>query len=176
MAEGLNYPSIGPRGAVLIALVISSTILGVLHILNPRATLVSTVNISLAGIFLGLGYVLTGRLAIPIGLHITWNFFQGSVFGFPVSGMDTIGATFVETRQGGPDALTGGAFGPEAGLIGIVAMVTGRLLVVARVRLRSGKTTRQAAVAEPPRRKTQVVEITATPSPRRTLPSLTTRA
>lgn len=156
LAEGLNYPGVGPRGALVLAWVISSSIFGLLHVANPGATLISTINISLAGIFLGVGYVLTGSLAIPIGLHITWNFFQGSVFGFPVSGMDTIGATFVETQQGGPDALTGGAFGPEAGLLGVGAMVTGFLLIVLWVRLRSGRAALETSIAEPPSRKAEV--------------------
>jgi membrane protease YdiL (CAAX protease family) len=156
MAEGLNYPGIGPRGAILLAWVLSSSVFGVAHLANPGSTLVSTVNIAFAGFLLGVGYVLTGRLAIPIGLHITWNFFQGNVFGFPVSGMDDVGASFIEINQGGPTFLTGGAFGPEAGLMDIAATVLGSLLIVLWVRLRSGKAALDASIAEPPVRKGEV--------------------
>jgi membrane protease YdiL (CAAX protease family) len=133
LAEGLNAKSIGPRRAVLIAWVITSIVFGVLHMNNPNATWISTLNISLAGIFLGLGMVLTGELAIPIGLHITWNFFQGAVFGFPVSGMPSA-VTVIATREIGADWLTGGRFGPEAGVLGLGAMILGSLLILWWVR------------------------------------------
>ncbi|CAA9444701.1 MAG: CAAX amino terminal protease family protein [uncultured Rubrobacteraceae bacterium] len=149
MAEGLNYPALGPRGAVVLAWVISSSLFGLLHLANPNATLVSTVNIAFAGLLLGTGYILTGRLGIPIGLHITWNFFQGNVFGFPVSGMDDLGATFISIEQGGPSLFTGGVFGPEAGLLDIAATIVGSLLIWLWVRVRSGKAKLQASIAEP---------------------------
>ncbi len=155
IAEGLNYPGLGARGAVLIAWVISSSLFGLLHAANPGATVVSTVNIALAGLLLGAGYVLTGRLAIPIGLHITWNFFQGNVFGFPVSGLEHIGATFVSIDQGGPASLTGGLFGPEAGLLGLTAMLVGGLLIWLWVRVRHSEATIQASIADPPANRTQ---------------------
>ena len=156
MAEGLNYPGICPRGAILLAWVLSSSVFGVAHLANPGSTLGSTVNIAFAGLLLGVGYVLTGSLAIPIGLHITWNFFQGNVFGFPVSGRDNMGASFIEISQGGPTFVTGGAFGPEAGLLDIGATVVGSLLIVLWVRLRSGKATIATSIAEPPVRKVEV--------------------
>lgn len=138
IAEGLNFPFLGPRGAVLAAWLLSSIFFGGLHALNPHATLVSTLNVMLAGLMLGLGYVLTGELAIPIGLHIAWNFFEGSVYGFPVSGTGTVGATFLKTVQGGPELWTGGSFGPEAGLLGILAVLLGMALTALWVRLRRG--------------------------------------
>jgi membrane protease YdiL (CAAX protease family) len=150
MAEGLNFPAVGPRGAILLAWVISSSLFGLLHLANPNATAISTVNIAFAGLLLGTGYVLTGRLAIPIGLHITWNFFQGNVFGFPVSGLEPLGATFISIEQSGPSLWTGGIFGPEAGLLEIVAAVTGGLLILLWVRTRSGNAAPQTSIAEPP--------------------------
>lgn len=134
LAEGFNFQSLGQRRAVLLAWLLSSSLFGLLHVFNPNASVVSTVNLILAGLFLGLGYILTGSLAIPIGLHITWNFFQGNVFGFPVSGNDFSTATFIAINQGGPELWTGGAFGPEAGLIGVGAMGIGTLLILLWVR------------------------------------------
>ena len=155
-AEGLNYPALGARGAVLLAWVLSSIFFGVLHAANANASTVSTLNIAMAGLMLGFGYVLTGELAIPIGLHITWNFFQGSVFGFPVSGLEPVGATFLSTEQGGPTLWTGGPFGPEAGLLGPAAMILGGLLIALWVRLRSGGLSVHTPVAEGPKQNRQV--------------------
>jgi membrane protease YdiL (CAAX protease family) len=150
-AEGLNYPSLGPRGAVLLAWVLTSVFFGALHADNPNATPISTLNIILAGLMLGLGYVLSGELAIPIGLHITWNFFQGTVYGFPVSGLEPFGATLLVTEQGGPELWTGGAFGPEGGLLIPAIMLVGMSLIALWTRLRTGKVSLSTSVAGSPR-------------------------
>ena len=138
LSEGLNLRKKHPRLAIWLAVSASSIIFGIFHATNPNATLVSTLNIALAGIFLGLGYLLTGELAISIGIHITWNFFQGVVFGFPVSGTNP-GVSVIHIRQLGPSAWTGGAFGPEAGYIGLLAIALGCLLTCLYVWMRYGK-------------------------------------
>jgi hypothetical protein len=51
-------------------------------------------------------------------LHFAWNFTQGPLLGFPVSGMDAGGLQRI--ADAGPASLTGGAYGPEAGAVGIV--------------------------------------------------------
>ena len=150
-AEGLNLPSVGPRGAVLLAWVLSSAIFGYLHANNPSATPLSTFNVALAGLMLGFGYVLTGELAIPIGLHVAWNFFQGAVFGFPVSGLSVAGATVLSTDQGGPALWTGGPFGPEGGLLAPGAMAVGILLTALWVRLRRGRIAVHSPIAQGPK-------------------------
>jgi uncharacterized protein len=147
-AEGLNYPVLGPRGAVLVAWALSSIFFGALHAGNPNATPLSTFNIVLAGLMLGFGYVLSGQLAIPIGLHLTWNFFQNAVYGLPVSGFGTFGASFLSAEQSGPDLWTGGSFGPEGGLLGPAAMLLGVLLIALWVRLRTGKLYLHLPIAE----------------------------
>lgn len=137
LAEGFQK-RIGARNALLVAWILSSIGFGLAHVLNPNTTVVSTLNLMLSGIFLGLGYVLTGDLALPIGLHITWNFFQTNVFGFAVSGMAST-TSFIVIEQQGPRLWTGGKFGPEAGLMGIGAMIMGSALTLLWVSWRRGK-------------------------------------
>ncbi len=148
LAEGLRF--VGPRGAVLAATLLSSAVFGILHAANPNATLLSTVNLVVAGFFLATGYVLTGELAIPIGLHISWNLVQGNVFGFPVSGTGARAATVIAIQQQGPALWTGGAFGPEGGLLGLVIMLAGIALTVAWVRWRRGQVGLHVQLAESP--------------------------
>jgi membrane protease YdiL (CAAX protease family) len=149
LAEGLNSKFLGERWALILAYLISSVIFGLLHLDNPSATWVSTINIALAGVFLGLGMVLTGSLAIPIGLHITWNFFQGNVFGFAVSGIN-LGASVIGTEPIRHEWLIGNAFGPEAGVLSVIVMVLGGILTIVWVRRRHGLHLQTAlAVYEP---------------------------
>lgn len=150
LAEGLNGRALGPRGAIALATLLSSAVFGILHAANPNASVSSTLNIAFAGVLLGTGYLLTKELAIPIALHITWNFFQGNVFGFPVSGTAFSSATFLSIEQGGPDLWTGGAFGPEAGLLGLAAMTLGILLTILWVRWRYDEVRLELELAEPP--------------------------
>jgi uncharacterized protein len=154
-AEGLNYPRLGPRAAILLAWVLSSVFFAVLHADNPNATSISTLNIVLAGLMLGFGYVLSGELAVPIGLHITWNFFQGAVYGFPVSGFGAFGPTLLTTQQGGPRLWTGGSFGPEGGLLVPGIMLLGMSLVALWTHLRIGKISLHTPIAESPYRDRQ---------------------
>ena len=148
LAEGLNFGQAAPRRAVLLAWLGSAVFFGLLHATNPNASLVSTVNLMGAGIFLGLGYVLSGELALPIGLHMAWNFFQGNVFGFPVSGATFSQATVFAVQQQGPDVWTGGAFGPEGGLLGVAAMGAGCLLILLWVCVRGRRVALCASLAE----------------------------
>lgn len=109
------------------AVFISSAIFGLLHAFNPDASIAAVLGILGAGYFLAYGYIRTRKLWLPIGLHIGWNFFEGPIFSFPVSGIET--TRLLNHEVTGPALLTGGAFGPEAGLIVLPAMAIGAYLI-----------------------------------------------
>lgn len=109
LAEGIR---------IVPAILVSSAYFGALHLLNPGAGAMSTFGIFFAGVLLALGYYATRRLWFPIGMHTAWNFAEGPLFGFPVSGLDMGGLFRLQIT--GPEWLTGGAFGPEAGALAIV--------------------------------------------------------
>lgn len=133
VAEGLRFA--GERVAVAGALAVSAAVFGAVHAGNPSASLASTAGVTLAGAFLGVGFVLTGRLSFPIGVHTSWNVAQGLLYGFSVSGR-RVDAAVVDLDPTGPALITGGAFGPEAGLLGVGAVAVGTVATVAWVRAR----------------------------------------
>jgi membrane protease YdiL (CAAX protease family) len=115
-----------PLGVPL-ALGLSSLAFAVLHAWNANATPLAVANLAVAGVLFGLGYLVGRGLALPIGLHAAWNWFEGSVFGFPVSGSTR--DSVLTVAVGGAEWATGGAFGPEGGLVGLAAMLlTGLVL------------------------------------------------
>jgi len=102
-----------------IALTLSSAIFGLLHLVNPHATLQGAVAIVFeAGVMLAAAYVLTRRLWLPIGIHAGWNFTQGGIFGVSVSGQPS-GGLFAGTLSG-PEWLSGGVFGVEASIVAVI--------------------------------------------------------
>jgi len=80
----------------------------------------ATFDIALAAVTLGLAYLRTRSLALPIGLHLGWNWAQGYLLGFGVSGVDLTGWLH-PVFQGLPTWITGGEFGPEASVMGVIA-------------------------------------------------------
>ena len=116
---------------------VSSIIFGLLHLSNPNAMWVSAAGIFFAGVFLTTGYLRTGRLWLSIGLHIGWNFFEGVVFGFPVSGLTIYPLLRIQVT--GPSLWTGGAFGPEAGLIVLPGLAIGAILILVYTHFRGAQ-------------------------------------
>lgn len=86
-------------------------------------------NIGLAGLLLGVAYLRTRRLALPLGLHLGWNWTQGCILGFPVSGLG-VDSLLVPVSHPAPPWLSGGAFGLEASLpcAVVTALAIGGLL------------------------------------------------
>lgn len=141
LAEGLS--GLGARRAIVLATLISAACFGALHFVNELAggantTGIATLNLILAGLMFAIPFLMTGELAVPIGIHIAWNFFEGTVYGFAVSGTPATTHLF-SISEHGPDIWTGGAYGPEGGLICTVWMAMGVLLSLLWVRGRRGK-------------------------------------
>ena len=119
--RGIAYRIIEQNFGTVVALVVSASIFGGMHITNENATLISVLSATLGGLFVGLFYTLTGRLWLPIFFHYGWNLSQ-IFWGTALSGMEEFGK-FFEGRLEGPAWLTGGAFGPENSVIALAACV-----------------------------------------------------
>jgi len=117
--------AVGPVPAVGL----TSVLFGLVHLSNPSVTWISTVNTMLVGVPFAVAYLRTRTLWLPIGMHFAWNFIQGFVLGLPVSGI-VVPESLLRADPRGAVWLTGGAYGPEAGLLAtaIIFAVTVYLL------------------------------------------------
>ena len=106
-----------------IALVLSSLVFMIMHIGNPNMSAVPLFNLFLAGLLLGVYCIHKNNLWFPIGAHITWNYFQGPVLGFEVSGND-VDSIFIQSLNGS-ELITGGEFGFEGSIILTTFMIIG---------------------------------------------------
>jgi membrane protease YdiL (CAAX protease family) len=106
------------------ALVVSSLVFGLTHLLNPHGTLEGALFIAVeAGILLGAAFMLTRRLWLSMGFHVAWNYTQSAIFSGIVSGNEpSLG--LVRSTINGPDLLTGGSFGVESSVLALLLCTT----------------------------------------------------
>jgi membrane protease YdiL (CAAX protease family) len=130
----LNGLSVLTRRPAL-ALVASAVVFGVVHLTDsPDATFVSVLSNALGGLMYGLAFLRTGRIWMPVGLHFAWNFVQGTIFGFVVSGETSYSGAFLHPTLSGARWLTGGAYGPEGSVVSLLARVAIIAMVVLATR------------------------------------------
>lgn len=126
LTRGWLFQMISERYSINWGILVSSVLFGLLHLTNSGTTFISTLNICLVG-FLFIIYALYQQSLWGVcGFHSVWNFLQGNVFGFEVSGTKPKGGSLIELKEAGNDFITGGAFGPEASIIAslLLALLT----------------------------------------------------
>ncbi len=107
-----------------LAILLTSVFFGAVHIGNPNAGVISTANTVLAGLWFSVAYLKTRDLWFVWGLHLMWNWMQGSIFGIEVSGMtDITTAPLLREIDAGPLWLTGQTYGIEGGVACTIALM-----------------------------------------------------
>jgi hypothetical protein len=129
LTRGWLLPVIGARYRPLLGIIISSLVFATLHSLNPNLSPIAVLNLALFGLFAALFALYEGGLWGIFSIHTVWNWAQGNLYGFEVSGMSAAGVTLFNLMETGPDVVTGGAFGPEGGLSVTVVLVISCALV-----------------------------------------------
>ncbi|MBZ2196105.1 CPBP family intramembrane glutamic endopeptidase [Occultella gossypii] len=117
--RGILFRIVEERTGTWIALTLVGLLFGLVHLLNPNASLWGAIAIAIeAGGMLTAAYVATRKLWVPIGLHFGWNFAASAIFSTEVSGSNTPQG-LLDATMTGPTLITGGTFGPEGSLYAI---------------------------------------------------------
>ena len=112
------------------AVIFTSILFATLHNGNPSANIFSWINTFVAGVWFGVAYLKTRDLWFVWGMHLIWNWMQGSIFGIEVSGLtDITKASLLKEADSGPAWLTGGDYGIEGGIACTVALVLSTLAI-----------------------------------------------
>ncbi len=136
MFRGVLFRMMDRKWGFVKALIISALLFGFIHIPNENATLWSAIAISIeAGLSLGTIYKWCNNLWMPIGVHWAWNYMQGNVLGFAVSGIDS-GSSIITPEITGHELITGGSFGAEASIISVIIGIAFTLFFLRLIRKR----------------------------------------
>lgn len=133
LSRGWLMNVVGARHNGLLGLIISSALFGVLHLLNNSVNVLAIINICLVGIFFGLYVIKTNDLWGACGIHCAWNWAQGNIYGLEVSGNSVNTGSLINLDLKGNKLITGGGFGPEAGMAVTIVLLIG--IVVMFIRL-----------------------------------------
>lgn len=129
LSRGWLMNILGARYTPIIGLLISSVFFGLIHLANPGITFVAVLNIILVGLFLGLYVIKTNDLWGVCGIHAAWNFSQGNIFGFEVSGNEALIGSVFDLKLKGSEVISGGVFGPESGLCATVVLTVCAIII-----------------------------------------------
>jgi len=120
LAQTKNYP---------VMLIVPAAIFSILHAGNTGYNLVAAINIFLIGLFLTLMYIKTGNLWMSIGFHWIWNYTQGYIFTFSVSGLEQNNGLF-SVIQNRYTVWSGTEFGPESGMLATCVILVSLFIVL----------------------------------------------
>ena len=127
--RGWLLTRIAARTNLPLAIAISSSLFGILHMGNAGVTFLSVLNIILDGVLAGLLFIYTDSIWLVVAQHGTWNYVQGNLLGFQVSGTGADASIFSFTMGDGPYWLTGGAFGAEGSIITTLVLLVSLVIV-----------------------------------------------
>jgi membrane protease YdiL (CAAX protease family) len=113
--------------SISLIIFVPSIIFALLHSMNTGVGIIPYINLALVGVLFAVMYLRSGNLWMCIGYHITWNYFQGYVYGFKVSGQAADG--IITTTAKKFSLLNGSAFGPEGGIFVTIIILVGLLFV-----------------------------------------------
>ena len=115
--RGMFFRILEEKWGVGAALAVSSLVFGAVHLGNPGATVWTSFAVAAeAGVLLGAVYHVTRSLPACVGLHMAWNFLEGTLFGSSVSGLPSR-SSWLQAEFSGPSWLTGGTFGIEGSAV-----------------------------------------------------------
>ncbi|GCB34545.1 CPBP family intramembrane glutamic endopeptidase [Bacteroides faecalis] len=112
-----------------LSLLISSLLFATMHLFNPNIAFLPMLNLVLAGMLLGATFLYTRNLCFSLSLHLFWNWIQGPILGYEVSGND-FGTSMLTLYLPEENVLNGGAFGFEGSLICTVLMIVFTILII----------------------------------------------
>ncbi len=128
--RGYILQTLDRAGFAWLAVVLTSVFFGIVHLGNPNAGAISTLNTILAGIWFSVAYLRFRSLWFVMGMHCAWNWVQGSVFGIEVSGMREITQyTILREIDTGPTWLTGETYGIEGGIAATIAITVATIFI-----------------------------------------------
>ena len=133
MMRGYVLQELMSKFSTATSVIVSSLLFTVLHgaqLVQSDMAAVGALNIFLASVLLSLAYLATRTLWLPIGIHAGWNVMQGPVLGINVSGTD-MATSWQPVTLSGPDMMTGGAFGLEASVLGLIGPTLGIAMMFA---------------------------------------------
>lgn len=118
--RGIIFRQISDCWNIKIGLIASALIFGILHIFNKDATLWSSLAIAInAGWLYAIAYAYHQTIWVPIGMHWAWNYLEGGILGYEISGITQAGIPLITAKITGPTLLTGGRYGPVSSIITI---------------------------------------------------------
>ena len=133
MMRGYVLQELMSKFSTASSVIVSSLMFTALHggqLAQSDMAAVGALNIFLASVLLSLAYLVTRTLWLPIGIHAGWNVMQGPVLGINVSGTD-MATTWQPVTLSGPEMMTGGSFGLEASVLGLIGPTLGILMMLA---------------------------------------------
>jgi uncharacterized protein len=123
LVRGFAFQALEHNMGAVAAVSITSALFGLMHLQNDDVTLFSTFNTILAGVWLGIAYLLTRSLWLATALHYSWNLLMAFIFGLPVSGIKLLKNFAWLDGAATKPWISGGEYGPEGGVAATLALL-----------------------------------------------------